>query len=270
MKGDKRRPSQTLSKYDNKRRSLTPTLKNHIGKTVSPKDSKRMINNLRKPLTSANNIKYDTATTNKKPIAQNLKQIQNKYKDWYKTGMSNMKDSITPFTVYKTQDTNSRLRRSITPTIQKKKDYSTSGYTQIRSQGKTSSNPFRDTNRRALTPNITRKSENLGRLNFTEYQKNNNNRMKPLSQPKPFNSGGSVVTNVNQSFGYGGVSKSFLEKITNQEFYDKNLDSNFQKYINELTNQVVHGRSLKMKMATMPFRGSTDVPFTKSSIFIFF
>lgn len=120
--------------------------------------------------------------------------------------------------------------------------------------------------RRALTPQLSP----MRHTSYIEKPNEINKRLQPITQNQSYKTSSRVsehdlVTNVNQSFGYGGVSDSFLEKISNQELYDKNIDPNFQKYINELTNQVVHARSLKMKLASMPFRGSTSVPFTKSS-----
>lgn len=255
----KDRNSLTASEIS-KRRSLTPSVMR------TDNQGRRAMKLSHKTPAKDNNVNpYLTQIKKKKSPAVNhyqetskkTPQVHDKYTDWYKLKKT---ENITPFAVYQNFESTPKVRRSLTPKLSNKQGY-TSAYPSSRGQG----GQYVESSRRAVTPSLTRKGgENL-RLSKTEHQ-NLNSRREEYQQPNSFSTtGGSIVTNVNQSFGYGGLSKSFLEKISNQEFNEKDMEASFKKYLKELTNQVVHARSLSMKLKSLPFRGSTDVPFTKNS-----
>lgn len=240
----------------NKRRSLTPSLLRQDQRSRSKRQVKLSQKTPQKELNVNPYLKqvskHSSPNTQYQQTSKKVTPVQDKYTDWYK---SKKRDTITPFAVYQNFESTPKVRRSATPKISTTQDF----YSTNRQR----TSQYSDSSRRAITPNVKRTHENM-RASKTEHQILNARR-EEFKQPTSFSAGGSVVTNVNQSFGYGGLSKSFLEKISNQEFNDKDMEASFKKYLNELTNQVVHARSLGIKLKSMPFRGSTDVPFTKNS-----
>ena len=66
-----------------------------------------------------------------------------------------------------------------------------------------------------------------------------------------------------ERYSYRGSTRSFLERIVNQEF-DGQSDQDYERYLKELKTQVRTARDLKRRLMVQAFRGAVDVPFTNA------